>query len=151
MVRKFIAAGAAVGLVVVLLAGLDRKEPEDRPENVTVRVVIPNRGHGSGVFVKSGPLGTFILTNLHVCAAARDSLTNRMVNFNIEYKNRVFVGQVWTVADNSDLCLIKIVESGLPVARIARMAGVFNQRVQTLGNPGSRVGYGADGRVGGRN
>jgi S1-C subfamily serine protease len=123
-------------------------------KNSLVSVTYEN-GHGTGFVVASDGTGSYIITNKHVC---RDGSAGRIGNGRI----RDFYVISWTFYDRPttsaefiktdaghDLCLLKISIKNLPRAKISKNEPYTGQRVQSVGNPGSKLGYYISGYVGG--
>jgi len=99
----------------------------------------------SGVVVKSGNLGSYILTNKHVCQANKmDDLElfeqGNIPEFNLfkieYYRNRkVFQAQVVKYATNYDLCLLYSPMSNVPAVNLAESPLFPGSRAFYCGNP----------------
>lgn len=139
-------------LAVYLFADmiLPQKDNLRKILDTSVKVEIPGIGHGSGTIISSGEIGSYILTNRHVCDAASnisfDGKTYKILN--ILHKNSRYVGTVVDVATNHDLCLVSVKEGSLPTAKIADADVDVGDPITTIGNPLDRNNFIAKGFAG---
>ncbi|MEO5966051.1 MAG: trypsin-like peptidase domain-containing protein, partial [Candidatus Limnocylindrales bacterium] len=89
---------------------------------------IPSTGVGSGVLYDASG---WILTNRHVVEGATDNTVT------VELKDgREFPGRVYGIDTLTDLAIVKVDETGLPVAPIGRSDGLkIGQLVVAIGSP----------------
>ncbi len=110
---------------------------------VSIRTHRPGKdkpGIGSGVVLRSDG---YILTNAHVVKGAK------VVKVHLK-DGRDFTAQIWKMAQEQDLALLKIEVSGLPVASIGNSDRVrLGQTVIAIGDPLGFTGTVTVGTVGG--
>lgn len=112
--------------------------------------ILTRHGQGSGVVVKSDSDGSLIVTNKHVCHGSRQTskelkdqkipVASFVLVFAKPMNKRPIVGQIISVALNSDLCLIHLEAKNLAVVKLAKEPAKPQQKIYTHGSPFGQEG-----------
>lgn len=133
--------------------------------NATFTVLTPV-GMGTGVVVKSDESGSLLLTNKHICdgalqtplelrkqsRAGADLPISTFVLLLAKSRNstRPLVGQVMEMSDNTDLCVVHLMEKELDTVKLAKKAPKAKEKIFTHGNPMGMEDVTANGILGSR-
>lgn len=120
-IGKQILRGTALGLILTVVAvlgfaGLNREEIRNtltvnKIREATVKIMLYSGGSGTAVFVKSNDLGSYLVTNKHVCVHTKINSPDPTEVYEydplyIGYKGKNVRVYVTSIEQNTDLCIV---------------------------------------------